>query len=135
MPLSKNRVKSISTALYTPNPENPGHDKFVRFFSYRELCQQIEGFLLAFGEAEWINNCQMSNVMIDGYSFDTLCEGGRITVSVRHGGSEGLILDVNHMSPKGNASNYHSLVSAKYLIDNDEVWDIAKKLSYAIHLG
>lgn len=141
-------LSEIITAFYVPNLEKPGYMTFVRYASYREINEQIKTILLSFNPsdnkledynaysiAEWFSEAKYITEKDDGYTLDTLCIEGRLTVAVRHGSNEGYIIDIAHTNPQGKNSVFHPLSSIKYLSNEDEVWRIAKKLNDAIYEG
>jgi uncharacterized secreted protein with C-terminal beta-propeller domain len=116
--------------------------------SYRHIIDQIKNVLLslnltegntessnAYNAAESFDDCTMANVMFDGYSIDSRCEGGKLTVLLRYSSSGKLIIEVNHLNPKNRSGVYHSLVSIKYAINEDDVWRISQTLTTAIYKG
>lgn len=138
----------IETSLYTPNPDKPGYLSFVRYLSYNEINEQIKKVLLAinpaddqeddynaYSIAEWFSEANFITEKEDGYTLDSLCEGGRLTATFRQGNNEGCIIEINHMNPKSKNSTFYNLASIKYLVNEDEVWHIVRKLNDAITEG
>lgn len=134
----------IVVALYAPKNDGLGTYAFERAVTPNELNTQIVNNLKAIalsGRLHPLNAYDAAESFCDYFdqrhpqqnSVTYLQNAvGRIFAIVSPGRCEGTILRIVYLKDDGT---YASLLHIKYLIDEDHVWDLARKLSRQLEAG